>query len=385
MMAGARHPLLVVAGEASGDFHGARLLAELGELLPGVDAFGLGGEEMRQAGLDLVAHASEISVVGIIEALRVLPRAREIFAELLTEVERRRPRAAVLIDFPEFNLRLAAKLTEQGIPVAYYISPQVWAWRKRRVRTIAERVDKMLVLFPFEREFYRHHGVDVTHVGHPLVDEVPELAPIWERGEAEDGPFQVALLPGSRPSELEALLPVMLESMAQLDRTRPVRVKVLRAPGIPPWMVEEQVEASGVSATIVGEGREERFRAIADSHIALCASGTATLEVGLLGTPLVVLYRLAGWTYLLARLLVRLPHVSLVNLVLGREVVPELIQHQANPQRIAREVEGLVTDRERIETMRRGLAELRGRLGEPGASRRAAQEVANLFEEGVPA
>ena len=369
--------LLVVAGEASGDLHGARLITELRRHVPDLAPFGLGGDEMRAAGLEAVAHSSEISVVGITEVLKILPRAREVFADLLREVDRRRPALAVLIDFPDFNLRLAKELKARGLEVLYYISPQVWAWRRGRVKTIARLVDRMLVLFPFEVDFYREHDVDVVHVGHPLVDEVPVLPRAWDRDEASfGGPYRIALLPGSRKSEVESLLPTLLEAARLLAGELPVEVRIIRAPTIPPELVDEAVELAGLPVEIVGE---DRFAAIADSHLALCASGTATLEVGLLGTPMIMVYRLASWTYVLAKLLVHLPNVSLVNLVLGRRVVPELIQGDANPRRIAAEAARLLTDAGERGRMREALAEVRGRLGEGGASRRAAAEVAAMM------
>ena len=376
-------PLLVVAGEASGDLHAARLLAELRALAPDVQPFGLGGDELAAVGLDRLAESSEISVVGLTEVFRVLPRAREIFAALLAEVDRRRPAVALLVDFPDFNLRLAKELAARGVRVVYYISPQVWAWRRGRVRSIAEHVDEMLVLFPFEAEFYAGHDVTVTHVGHPLVDEVPDDLPqVWERtelagGVPAEGPFQVALLPGSRVSEIEAMLPTMLAAAARLAEELPVFVRLIRAPTVPRDMLEEAIELSGLPVRI---SERDRFAAIADSHLALCASGTATLEVGLLGTPIVVLYRLASWTYLAAKLLVRLPHVSLVNLVLERGAVPELLQGQARPDRVAREAAAILGDPRRVAAMRADLAELRGRLGERGASGRAARAVARHLD-----
>jgi lipid-A-disaccharide synthase len=371
--------LLVVAGEASGDLHGARLVTELRLLVPDLSVFGLGGDELRAAGLDPVAHSAEISVVGITEVLRILKRAREVFAALLAEVDRRRPAAAVLVDFPDFNLRLARELKKRGVPVVYYISPQVWAWRRRRVHTIARLVDRMLVLFPFEVDFYRRFGVDVVHVGHPLVDEVPQLASAWEQGEPS-GPYRLALLPGSRVSEVEVLLPVMLEAVRRLAHELPVEARLIRAPTIPLELLEEEIDLSGLPVRIVSENR---FAAIADSHVALCASGTATLEVGLLGTPMVMLYRLGTWTWLLAKLMVRLPFVSLVNLVLGRKVVPELLQGAASPDRIALEVEQILLDDREREEMRAALCEVRGRLGSGGASGRAAREIADLLLRGL--
>lgn len=373
--------LLVVAGEASGDLHGARLISELRRRVPDLATFGLGGDEMRAAGLESVAHSSEVAVVGITEVLKMLPRIREVFAGLLREVDRRRPSLAVLIDFPDFNLRLARQLKERGLAVIYYISPQVWAWRRGRVKTIARLVDRMLVLFPFEVDFYRGHGVNVIHVGHPLVDEVPVLPQAWDRtGETtgEAGPFRVALLPGSRLSEVEALLPTLLAAVGKLAAKLPIEARIIRAPTVPRELLDEAVALSGLTVEIVDQ---DRFAAVADSHVAICASGTATLEVGLLGTPMIMVYRLAGWTYALARLLVRLPNVALVNLVLGRRTVPELIQGQANPERIAAEAARLLTDAGARNAMRQDLAEVRGRLGESGASGRAAGVVAGMLAE----
>jgi lipid-A-disaccharide synthase len=375
-MSAGRIDLLVVAGEASGDLYAARLIEELRRLVPEAATFGLGGDGLRAAGLEPVADSAEISVVGLFEVLRVLPRARQIFRALVAAVERRRPRLAVLVDFPEFNLRLARQLKARGVPVVYYISPQVWAWRRGRVKSIARLVDRMLVLFPFEADFYRGHGLDVVHVGHPLVDEVPALAQAWEREPDGPRPYRLALLPGSRASEVEALLPVLLAAAARLARDLPVAIRLIRAPTVPAQLFDEAVALSGLPVEIV---EADRFAAVADSHLALCASGTATLEVGLLGTPQIVVYRLARWTYLLGRLLVRLPDISLVNLVLGRRVVPELIQAAANPRRIAAEAARLLTDRPARDAMRGALAGLRGALGRSGASRRAASAVAELL------
>lgn len=372
----------MVAGEASGDLHAARLFTELRRIAPELRGFGLGGRELAAAGFEEVADAREISVVGISEALRVLGRARSIFRRLLEEVDRRGTRAAVLIDFPDFNLRLARQLKKRGVRVLYYISPQVWAWRRRRVKTIARVVDRMLVLFPFEVDFYRERGIEVTHVGHPLVDEVPILRSVWDGPGDIDGPFQLALLPGSRASEVEALLPTMLEAVRRLAEKLPLRVILLRAPTVPLDLVEDQAALSGLPVEVQSEAR---FQHLAESHLAICASGTATLETGLVGTPLIVVYRLATWTYLLARLLVHLPYFSLVNLVLGKKAVPELVQFEARPARIADEAYALLTNPEAISAMRRELAALRPRLGEGGASRRAAVEVARFLGREVPA
>jgi lipid-A-disaccharide synthase len=379
----------VVAGEASGDLHGARLLTELRRLVPALGAFGMGGGELRAAGLDTVADSSEVAVVGIVEVVKMLPRIRQVFNALLAEVDRRRPSAALLIDFPDFNLRLAKQLKRRGIPVIYYVSPQVWAWRRGRVRTIARRVDQMLVLFAFEVDLYRRAGVPAVHVGHPLVDEVPQTASAWDAEPAVAVPGggsaravrRLALLPGSRRGEVDALLPVMLGAAARLAVDLPVEVAIIRAPSIAETLLAGHLQRfaaarGGAAGFPVRMVSDDRFGAVADSHLALCASGTATLEVGLLGTPMVVLYKLAAWSYVLAKILVRLPNFALVNLVLGREAVPELLQGEAEPERIAAEALRLLTDAAARRRQRAGLAEVRPLLGEGGASGRAARQVA---------
>ncbi|MDY7095275.1 MAG: lipid-A-disaccharide synthase [Acidobacteriota bacterium] len=394
-----RDDLLLVAGEASGDLHAARLLTEIRRLRPQVRAFGFGGGEVRAAGLEAVSD-EDIAVVGIVEVLKVLKKAKQVFRQILEEVDRRRPAVAVLVDFPEFNLRLAKELSARGVKVVYYISPQIWAWRRGRVRQIAQRVDRMLVLFPFELDFYRGHGVDARHVGHPLVDEVPELAQAWEESSEsqpkvpEEAPYRLALLPGSRPGEVASLLPAMLEAAELMAREVPLFVRLVRAPTISEELVRPILERSKVPVEVVGgagsggaqdsgKAQHGRFDAVADSHLAFCASGTATLETGLLRTPLIVLYRLSLGSYLLAKMLVRLPFFSLVNLVLERRVVPELLQHQASPEGAAREALALLRDRRAVDEMRRGLTELRPRLGERGASSRAARAVLEMVEGGA--
>ncbi len=366
--------VLVVAGEASGDLHGARLLSELTRLRPDLHAYGLGGDEMQAGGFEALAHSAEISVVGLFEVLKILARARQIFRQILDEVDRRGTRHAILIDFPDFNLRLARQLKRRGIEVIYYISPQVWAWRRGRVRAIARDVALMMVLFPFEEELYKQHGVEVVHVGHPLVDEVPILESS-SRDTTEE--LTLALLPGSRRSEVQVLLPVMLAAVRHLAAWRPLHARIIQAPTISEDLLRPHLAtAEGVSGLRLSCVRRDRFQAISDADLALVASGTATLEVGLLGTPMIVIYRLTRWTYWLGRLLVDLPSFSLVNLVLASPVVPELLQDEAEGDRICAEARSLLESPDRLDRMRQRLQELRPRLGEGGASRRAAQELA---------
>lgn len=370
--------LLVVAGEASGDMHGARLFSALRRLRPGTEGFGLGGSELEAAGLELVARSSEIAVVGLLEALTVLPRAHRIFRRILAEVDRRPPDAAVLIDAPDFNLRLARRLAEREVPVVYYVSPQVWAWRSGRVEAIRRTVDRMLVLFGFEREWYARRDVEATHVGHPLLDEIPQLAQAWEAETGRPDVYRLALLPGSRRSEIEALLPLMLSAAEELGERFPVELQLIQAPDLPEALLRSAIEGCKLPIRLV---ERDRWRMIADSHLALCASGTATLEVGLLRTPLVVVYRVNSWSHWLGRMVIRVPYISLVNLVLGEEVVPELVQRQATPGRVAAAAARLLSDDGARREMQRQLARLRSALGEPGGSVRAAREVLAVLED----
>lgn len=382
--------VLISAGEASGDHHAARMMEAVRRLVGDerpIRFFGLGGDAMAAAGLEPVAHSDEVAVVGIVEVVRELPRIRQVFRRLLRSVEKRRPELAVLVDFPDFNLRLARRLRRRGVPVLYYVSPQVWAWRRRRVETIARLVDRMLVLFPFEVDVYRGYELEVEHVGHPLVDEVPELQSVWE-GEADLPPRPtVALLPGSRNSEVRRILPPMLRAAAAVvggpehgragvsSGKDTARIRLIRAPTVDPGLVDRLVAASPLGSEDLEIVRSGRFAAVAGSHLALCASGTATLEVGLLGTPMVVVYRVSPVTGLIGRWLVDLPFVSLVNLVLGRRVVPELLQGEAGEAQMAATAQELLSNRRRIDSMRAALAELRPALGDSGASERAARSL----------
>ena len=373
----AAQDLLIVAGEASGDLHGARLLSELRSLRPDVRAFGLGGRLLGEAGMELLADAEATSAMGLGAVLKVLPRARRVFRQLLAEAAARGAGTALLIDYPEFNLRLARRLHRRGVRVVYYVSPQLWAWRRGRVRQVERWVDRMLVLFPFEEEFYRHHGVEATTVGHPLIDEVPPLPHVWDQGPPADGSYRIALMPGSRRSEVVHLLPVMLEAAGLLRREISVSFVLIRARTVQQSLLDPYLADSPVPVQTVSE---ERFDAAAACHLALCASGTANLELALVGTPMIVAYRVGPLTSLLGKLILDFTYVSLVNLLLGERVVPELLQEQATAGRLRDEALRWLRDPPRVERMRRQLSEVRGRLGEAGGSRRAAAEVLAVME-----
>lgn len=358
--------MAIVAGEASGDLHASEVVRELKRLDPGVEMFGIGGDLLAREGMTLLHHASEMAIVGLFNVLRHLPMFRRAFNELIERIEAERPDVVLLIDYPGFNLRVAKRCKEMGLRVVYYISPQLWAWRMGRVRHIAKYVDRMIVIFPFEEEFYRKHHVPVTYVGHPLVEQLAHV----QKPPREDGaPLRIALLPGSRRMEVQSLLPAMLDAVEILAREREVDAYIIQAPTIAREELERIVDGRGVRilSRDGGEG-------MAAADVTLSSSGTATLESAILGTPVVVMYRLSRATFVLAKKLVRLSHFSLVNIVAGKEVVPELIQDEVNGERIAEEVRKLVAPGRR-EEIRSDLAAVRGKLGGPGASGRAAAEI----------
>jgi lipid-A-disaccharide synthase len=362
----------VVAGEASGDLHAAGVIRELKTLRPGLEVFGLGGDLLAAEGVRILHHASELGIVGLFNVLRHVGMFRRVFRELMEEIERERPAAVLLVDYPEFNLRVAKRCRALGVPVVYYISPQVWAWRRRRVRTIARDVDQMLVIFPFEEEFYRRHGVDATYVGHPLVEQLHGLrAPDSLPPPGE--PLRVALMPGSRRMEVASLLPPMIEAVRLLSERRPVRAFIIKAPTISETEIERY--RNGVPIEVVSH---DAGATLAEAHLALSSSGTATLEAAVIGVPVVVMYRLSHGTYRLARWLVRLPHFSLVNIVAGREVVPELIQDEVTGPRIAHAAETIL-EPGTYQSIKGELSRIRALLGESGSSARAAARIDALL------
>ncbi len=372
--------ILIVAAEASADLHAARALEELRRRRPAVRAFGLGGPRLRAAGLEALYGAEELSVMGIGEVLPKIPRILSILRGLSRAAAERRPPAALLVDSPDFNLRLAAKLKRLGVRVVYYVSPMIWAWRRGRTRKIARLVDRMLCILPFEEPFYRGTGVSARFVGHPLTERPAPGPP--ERYRAALGldaaRTTVALLPGSRPSELRRLLPPMLDAAERIRARHPdVQFVVPVAPTLREEAMRPFLAAhEGLDVKIVAGRADE---AVGASDAALVKSGTATLETALMMRPMVVVYRLSWLSYLLAKLLVRAAHFALVNILAGRRVVPELLQREANPERMAGEIERLLGDPEARRAQLAGLAEVRASLGEPGASRRVAEELVEVL------
>lgn len=357
--------LAIVAGEASGDLHAAEVLRELKKLDPALRTFGIGGDRLAAQGTVILHHAREMGIVGLVNVIRHLPMFRRVFRELIDRIAAERPDAVLLVDYPDFNLRVARKCRALGMKVIYYISPQLWAWRRGRVREIARSVDRMIVIFPFEETFYREHGVNVTYVGHPLVEQLEPVRRVTPSG----GPLRMALMPGSRRMEVASLLPAMLDAIDLLREEREIDAYIIKAPTISDAELEAAMGGRQIRTIAHDEGQ-----VLADADVALSSSGTATLEAAILGTPVVVMYRLSPATHFLARRLVKLPHFSLVNIVAGKRVVPELLQHEVSGPRIVAEVK-LLLEPERLKAVHRELAAIREKLGDSGASGRVASEI----------
>lgn len=370
-------PILISAGEASGDMYAARLATALQQRVS-VDLFGLGGPLMRDAGVDVVADNAEVSVVGISEVLQRLPALRSAMRRLVEAAERRRPSLAILVDFPGFHLRLARKLRWRGIRNVYFVCPQFWAWRPWRVRLVRRRFAQALCIFPFEEKFYRDAGVTTYFVGHPLVGQVKARTSREEffRVQRLDQSVPlVTLLPGSRRGEIAYHLPVIIEACRLLRRQRPIQFVLGAAPNLDAPSLRTAVPSDLAIHIIEGA----TYDALAAADVAIVSSGTATIETALLDTPMVVIYRLSPLTALLAKPLVRTPFFSMVNLVAGRKVVPELIQNDFTPERLTAEVSRLLESAEARDNMRRDLASVRKLLGPPGAIERAAEIIACLI------
>jgi lipid-A-disaccharide synthase len=368
--------IAICAGEASGDRLGAGLARALRSLAPEVDLIGMGGDEMAEAGVRLVQHAQEVAVVGFVEVVRHLPTLRRAMGRMEALLHDERPDLLVPVDFPDFNLRLASRARAAGVPVVYYVSPQVWAWRRGRVRTIRALVRRMLVLFPFEAAFYESEGVPVTFVGHPAAarrrrvsreDLLPSL------GIDPSRPL-VALLPGSRRGEAGRLFPILCRAASLLGRGRAaLQFAVPRARTIPAGFLEAIARRSGVAGIGVRDGSYPELLEASDG--AAVASGTATLDAALAGVPFVAIYRMQPVSYAIARSLVRVDHIALPNLVAGRRIVPELVQGECTPSLIAAALAGFLDDPERAEKIRLDLEEVRERLDGEGAFERAASAV----------
>ena len=365
--------IMISCGEPSGDLYAGALASEILRREPAADLFGFGGQKLAATGARLVGDFQGLSVTGLTEALRVLPRSYAMLRRLVATAREARPDVLVAIDFPDFNFRLMAALHRLRIPVVYYVSPQLWAWRAGRMQTMKRFVDRVLVIFPFEEALYRRAGVPVEFVGHPLVDlarvKEPRAALLREHG-LEAGAPTVALLPGSRPNELRRIVPGIAASLP-LIRARVPGVQFLVA-AAPNLADELFAPLMGAPTVLV---RERTDDVLAASDVVITASGTATVQAAIHERPMVVVYRLSPLTYLIGKPFVRVDTYAMANLVAGARVVPELIQEDFTPARVADETVRFLTDRDVYARTRDALRGVREKLGGPGASGRAAEAV----------
>jgi lipid-A-disaccharide synthase len=354
--------LYLIAGEDSGDLHGSNLLKALRAQQPDLAIRGVGGDKLQSEGMELVAHVQDINFMGFWEVLRNLRTIRRLFDTVKKDIQSWQPDAVVLIDYPGFNIRMLPFLRDLGLQIFYYISPQVWAWKKGRVKTLRQYVDRMMVILPFEKAFYAREGMEVDFVGHPLLDAISHETPVQKSGK------KIALLPGSRKQEIRRMLPVMLETV---DRFADCEFTIAGAPSQP----------ESFYRTILGERTErialrmnQTYAVLQEADYALVTSGTATLETALFKVPQVVCYKGNPFSFAIGKRLVKVRFISLVNLILDRPLVKELIQRDFNVVSLERELGKLMQEKER-ERIRQGYEELAEKLGEGGASERAAELI----------
>ncbi len=373
--------IMFVAGENSGDQHAARVIRELRGLLPGVETFGLGGERMEAEGMVLEENlAQKLPIIGMTQVAKNYGKLKELLARTDRMLAERRPDALVLVDYPGFNLRVSRMAKRLGIPVIYYISPQVWAWHRSRLRIIAENVERMLVILPFEADFYRAAGVAATYVGHPLQDNAETVRPreetLRELG-LDPSRKVVGLIPGSRESEVVRHLSVQLEAARLIQKQMPeCQFVVPRASTIPRPLLDKYLNRFPDVRVAVAEHHLKSVRGSLD--FAVCKSGTSTLELALLGVPMVIIYKVSALTYWIARAVVKIKYIGLVNIVAGDEVAPEMIQDAANPKAISAAVLKYFTDPGAAARIKTKLHEVSRKLGGAGASRRAAEAIAEI-------
>jgi len=364
--------IMLVVGEASGDIHGANLIKALRTRDPTLKAYGVAGEQLGQTDFEALFSVSKLTGMGFVELAGNLGNVWRAYRLLRRTLRQRRPNLLILVDFPEFNLRLAKLAKALHIPVLYYVSPQIWAWRRGRVRQIARWVDQMAVVFPFEVSFYESHGVKVVFVGHPLLDAVhvkEDRETILSRLGLDPAKATIALLPGSRHREVSYHLPVMLEASARLSSEREIQFLVVRADTVDAGELRSMVARVNLKMPVIDQ---VRYDAVNASDLVWTASGTATLETALLRKPMIIVYRLSWLTYCLARLLVRVDHIGMVNLIAGERLVPELVQADLTAQRLIEESRTLLDNQPARSQIIEKLSELREKLGPSGAADRVA-------------
>ncbi|MDI6803437.1 MAG: lipid-A-disaccharide synthase [Bacteroidota bacterium] len=370
--------LMIIAGEASGDLHGAGVVKELKSRFKDIEIFGIGGNKMQREGMQLVYHINELAVMGLLEVVKKLPTIRSVSRTLESLLTNRRPDAVLLIDYPGFNLRFAEKVRKAGIKIFYYISPQLWAWHPSRIKKMKGIIDKMFVVFPFEEEIYKREGIEVEFVGHPLLDVIEEPQPkadFCKRYSFDKSKPIIGLFPGSRKQELEKIFPPMLHAAKILETLYDAQIAV----GVASVFEGDYIKSFLYEDSSVRLLQNATYDLMKNSDVAIVTSGTATLETACFQTPMVIVYKTSWLTYLAARLMINIKNIGLANIVAGKTIVPELIQHRANAEKIAAAAGKFLTDKTLSDKTRIDLKSVYEKLGERGAAKRVAENILKLI------
>lgn len=370
------HKLMVIAGEASGDLHGGFVVEELKKKYPSLELFGTGGKRLEAAGVELYYKAEELAVIGLWEVLKHYKFFKSVFNHLLEVLDERKPDAVLLVDYPGFNLRFAEEVKKRGIKVIYYVAPQVWAWKKNRIEKIKAFVDEMVVLFPFEVEYFKRESMPTHCFGHPLLDAVKTTqtkAETIEKWNLDPQKRLIALLPGSRRNEILKHFPLLVDAANRLAKERKdVQFALPLAPTVTKEEISHYLESAEASIQIV---ENDTYNVVGSAEFAVVASGTATLETAVLGTPMIIYYEVAPVTYFLGKYVLKIGMIGLPNIVAGREVVPELIQKDSHPEMIAEKLQDYLSDEVAYQTVCDDLADVKRKLGEPGAYEKTAEFI----------
>ncbi|HLA68553.1 MAG TPA: lipid-A-disaccharide synthase [Bacteroidota bacterium] len=368
--------VMIIAGEASGDLHGAGVVRELRKLNPKMDVFGVGGDKMKQEGMNLIYHIRELGFMGFVEVIKHLPFIKVMEHTLEQIVKFKKPEVLVLIDYPGFNLRFARRVRKYGLKIVYYVSPQVWAWHRSRVKKMRGLVDSMLVVFPFEVDFYKEENIPVEFVGHPLLEVLDAgltRKNFCKRYGIDPSRKILGLIPGSRRQEIEKIFPVMLQAARKVAAEEKMEIAVAVAPTLEESFFRTLFNLDGVRLV-----KGATYDVMSHSHFAFVTSGTATLETACFGTPMFVLYRTSWLTYCIGRLLIRVRNIGLVNIIAGKTIVPEFIQHRVAVGTLVQEAMQTLRNEERLRAMRAELSLLRKKLGSAGASKRVARHILGM-------
>lgn len=374
--------IIIIAGEPSGDLHASHLINNLKKISPDIEVSGLGGKLMKEAGAKIYYDLTDIAVIGFFEVIKNLKKFKSAFNLLLEKIDSVKPDAVILIDYPGFNLKIASRIKEKGIPIVYYISPQVWAWGKKRINIIKKLIDKMIVVFKFEEELYKKEGVDVYFAGHPLLEITRPSASketIINKHELDDSKRIIILLPGSRENEVKKILPIMLKTVSILHKKmRGLQFLVVKSPSVKDSIYEETIRNKNLPLKLL---LNDTYNLLSASDFALVCSGTATLETAILGIPMVIVYKVSFLSWLFIKALIKIPYIGLVNLVAKKKIVPEFIQYNTEPKKISKFIIDSLSNKNKIKKIKEELLQVKNCLGNAEASRKTAEYIVNFLNE----